>query len=156
MIVDFFLKKIEHSGSVYEVRLEKGDGGINVLASLDKNRQIKLPFSEFYAQSQSDNPSAWLYFVEYLNLMADLTQGRNKITEEEVSKVFTIDITGDLFENEELHEAEIPIIRLLHYLHAESEYYYPIVKRRRLLNYNTVQGGDGVSLNSTHSELKPW
>ena len=67
------------------------------MASLDKNRQIKLPFSEFYAQSQSDNASAWLYFVEYLNLMADLTQGRNKITEEEVCKVFTIDITGDLF-----------------------------------------------------------
>lgn len=28
-----------------------------------------------------ENPSAWHYFVEYLNLIADLAQGRNKITE---------------------------------------------------------------------------
>lgn len=26
------------------------------------------------------NQSAWYYFVEYLNLIADLAQGRNKIT----------------------------------------------------------------------------
>ena len=58
-----------------------------------------MPFAEFYSQTQSENPSAWLYFVEYLNLMADLTQGRNKITEDEVAKIFSLDALGDLFEN---------------------------------------------------------
>ena len=88
------MKKIQDSGSVYEVKMEKTEEGIIVVASLDKIRQIRLPFADYYAATQSDNPSAWLYFVEYLNLMADLTQGRNKITEEEVSKIFTLDILG--------------------------------------------------------------
>lgn len=30
--------------------------------------------------------------------MADLTQGRNKITELEISKIFSLNILGDLFE----------------------------------------------------------
>jgi hypothetical protein len=48
------------------------------------------------------------------------------------------------------------VIRLLHYLYAESEEYYPIEKRRRLLNYNELSGGDGINMNSTHSAKKPW
>jgi hypothetical protein len=78
--VDYFVKKIAND-PVFEVRLEEQDGSIVVKASLDKKDQIVLPFAEFYSRSQEENPSAWLYFVEYLNLMADLTQGRNKITE---------------------------------------------------------------------------
>jgi hypothetical protein len=31
--------------------------------------------------------------------MADLTQGRNKITELEVADIFSLDVLGDLFEN---------------------------------------------------------
>lgn len=34
--------------------------------------------------------------------------------------MFTLDILSDLFEKYELHEAEVPIIRLLHNLYAES------------------------------------
>lgn len=60
--------------------MDKTEAGIAVSASLDKSSQRQFSFADFYAASQSDNPSAWLYFVEYLNLMADLTQGRNKIT----------------------------------------------------------------------------
>lgn len=86
------------------------------------------------------NPTAWLYFVEYLNLIADLAQGRNKITEMELSLTYTLQLLGDLFEHEELHEAEVPIIRLIHYLYAESENFYPIEKKRKILNYNTLAG----------------
>jgi hypothetical protein len=32
----------------------------------------------------------------------------------------------------------VPIIRLLHYLYAESENFYPIEKKRKILNYNTL------------------
>ena len=88
--------------------------------------------------------------------MADLTQGRNKITQLEVAEIFSLDVLGDLFENQELHEAEIPIIRLLHYLYAQSQYFYPIEKRRRLLNYNAIEGDEGIQVNSTHSDIKPW
>ena len=156
LIVDYFLKKMQNNGRVFEVQLEQKNGRILVIASLDKVTTVNLPFPEFYIQSQSSNPSAWLYFVEYLNLMADLTQGRNKITELEVAKIFPLQILADLFDHEELHEAEIPVTRLLHYLYAEGEEFYPIEKRRKLLNYHSLDGEEGVTINATSSEVKPW
>lgn len=64
---------------------------------------------------------------------------------------------GDLFEREELHEAEVPVIRLLHYLYAESENFYPIEKKRKILNYNTLaRSEDEISIHSTLSAVKPW
>jgi hypothetical protein len=124
---------------------------------LDKSNVSHLPFKDFYEQCQEKNPSAWEYFVEYLNLIADLAQGRNKITEIELSKVYTLKILGDLFENEDLKEAEVPIIRLIHYLYAESEKFYPIEKKRKILNYNTLAANaDEISIHSTPSDIKPW
>ena len=112
--------------------------GIFVKASLNKETTVQLPFKDFRAQCLENNPSAWEYFVEYLNLIADLAQGRNKETEGALSKVYTLSLLGDLFELEGLEEAEVPIIRLLHYLYAESELYYPIEKKRKILNYNAL------------------
>ena len=43
--------------------MEKTENGIIVVASLDKIRQVRLPFADYYTATQSDNPSAWLYFV---------------------------------------------------------------------------------------------
>jgi hypothetical protein len=36
----------------------------------------------------------------------------------ELSSIYTLQLLGDIFENEELYEAEVPVIRLLHYLYA--------------------------------------
>ena len=96
----------------------------------------KRPFEDYYKICKEEYITAWDYFVEYLNLTADLVQGRNKITEEEITKLFSLDLLGDLFEHYNLYEAEIPIIRLIHYLYAESEYYYPIERKRRILKFN--------------------
>lgn len=109
---------MQETFSIFEVRLVEEAAGIIVVASLDKVKQDRLPFSEFYERCQRENPSAWLYFVEYLNLMADLAQGRNRITEEYLKEIYTLKLLGDLFENEDLHDAEVPIIRLLHYIHT--------------------------------------
>jgi hypothetical protein len=49
-----------------------------------------------------------------------MTQGRNKITEMELKKSFELKTLGDLFEQEILKEAEVPIIRLIHYLYTEN------------------------------------
>jgi hypothetical protein len=51
-----------------------------IQASLDKTSSQNYEFKDFYSQSMEHNRSAWYYFVEYLNLIADLAQGRNKIT----------------------------------------------------------------------------
>lgn len=138
LILDHFIKVLRDSHSLYEVQLLENDGKIIVSASLDKTSTKRYVFRDFYDKCIAENPSAWHYFVEYLNLIADLAQGRNKITEMELSLTYTLQLLGDLFENEELHEAEVPIIRLLHYLYAESENFYPIEKKRKILNYHTL------------------
>lgn len=98
IILEHFLKKIHNNHSLYEVRLIEEDGIIKVIASLDKKKQEKFAFGQFkYQCEQHDNTSAWLYFVEYLNLMADLAQGRNKITEMELIKLFPLPLLGNLF-----------------------------------------------------------
>jgi hypothetical protein len=51
----------------------------------------------------------------------------------------------------------VPVIRLLHYLYAESENFYPIEKKRKILNYNTLaRAEDQISIHSTPSLYKPW
>lgn len=40
--------------------------------------------------------------MEYLNLIADLAQGRNKVTEQELCRIFTLPLLAELFEREEL------------------------------------------------------
>lgn len=64
--------------------------------------------------------------MEYLNLMADLVKGRNKTVESYVETIFSLDVLSELFQKYDLHEAEVPIIRLIHNLYAESERFYPI------------------------------
>jgi hypothetical protein len=44
--------------------------------------------------------SAWEYFVEYLNLIADMTKGRNKIVESYIETMVTLDVLTELFENQ--------------------------------------------------------
>lgn len=77
--------------------------------------------------------------MEYLNLIADMTKGRNKIVESYMETMFTLDILSDLFEKYELHEAEVPIIRLLHNLYAESEKFYPIEKKKRISDWEKLR-----------------
>lgn len=51
----------------------------------------------------------------------------------------------------------MPIIRLLHYLYAESELFYPIEKKRKILNFNMLaRTEEEISIHSTLSDLKPW
>ena len=140
LVLDHFINALRDSRSLYEIQLIQQEGRIYVAASLDKISSQRYEFKEFYEQctGEEGNTTAWSYFVEYLNLIADLVQGRNKITEVGLCTIYTLELLGDLFEREELHEAEVPVIRLLHYLYAESENFYPIEKKRKILNYNTL------------------
>jgi hypothetical protein len=47
-----------------------------------------------------------------------MTKGRNKTVENYIENLMTLDVLSYLFEKVDLHEAEVPIIRLLHYLYA--------------------------------------
>ena len=140
LVLDHFINTLRDSRSLYEIQLIQQEGRIYVAASLDKISSQRYEFKEFYERctGEEGNTTAWFYFVEYLNLIADLVQGRNKITEVGLCSIYTLELLGDLFEREELHEAEVPVIRLLHYLYAESENFYPIEKKRKILNYNTL------------------
>jgi hypothetical protein len=47
---------------------------------------------------------------------------------------------------------------MLHYLYAESENFYPIEKKRKILNFNKLaEGQEGIAVNCTASKTnKPW
>lgn len=68
---------------------------------------------------------------------------------------FSLDILADLFEKEQLYEAEAPIIRLLHNLHAESDKYYPIEKNKKISNYNSLRES-AIDVMTTNANVKPW
>ena len=84
-----------------------------------------------------------------------MTKGRNKTVESYMETMFTLDILSDLFEKYELHESEVPIVRILHNLYAESEKYYPIEKKKKISDYEKLQA-EVVDVMSTTSEVKPW
>lgn len=63
LILDFFLKQLQEARSIFEIRLEKEEAGIIVAASLDKAKQQKLLFNDFYSKCTEKYSSAWLYFV---------------------------------------------------------------------------------------------
>lgn len=117
---EFFKQLRQENGAVYQITVTKKDDFIYTEAVIDKNQSKKRVFGDYYKICKEEYPSAWEYFVEYLSLIADMTKGRNKIVEDHMSTMFTIDILSDLFEKEKLYEAEVPIIRLLHNLYAES------------------------------------
>ncbi len=70
---------------LFELILSR-DSQILIKAAIDKNKTEELSFEKFYDRCKKNNESAWDYFVEYLNLIADMTQGRNKVTEKELAK----------------------------------------------------------------------
>ncbi len=70
-----------------------------------------------------------------MNLIADMVKGRNKTVETYVETMFTLDVLSELFEKYDLHQAEVPVTRLLHYLYVESEKFYPMERKRRLMNF---------------------
>jgi hypothetical protein len=87
--------------------------------------------------------------------MADMTKGRNKSVESYLEPMFTLDILSDLFDKDNLYESEAPIIRLLHNLHAESERFYPIEKKKRISNFDALQS-EVIDAMATTSPVKPW
>lgn len=84
-----------------------------------------------------------------------MTSGRNKTVESVMEGYFSLDILADLFEKEQLYEAEAPIIRLLHNLHAESDKYYPIEKNKKISNYNSLREST-IDVMTTNANVKPW
>lgn len=65
----------------------------------------------------------------------------------------TLDVLSELITKENLFDAEVPIIRIMHYLYAESENFYPIDRITRVLNYNQLE--EKITINSTKSEVRP-
>ena len=86
MILAKFFKKLneEKNGFKYEIKMEKkkneeeGTEEIECYAAFDKNQAKWKTFEEYYKICKGGYQSAWAYFYSYLNLIADMTQGRNK------------------------------------------------------------------------------
>jgi len=63
---------------MYQIAIIKQDDQIWVDASIDKSRLKKRRFQDYYKICKEEYVTAWEYFVEFLNLAADMTRGRNK------------------------------------------------------------------------------
>jgi hypothetical protein len=139
-ILNHFIKELrkKKQGPYYQVNLSKKDNIVSTEAAIDKNALKKRRFEDYKKICKEEYPSAWYYFVEYLNLIADMTKGRNKTTESYIETIMTLDVLSELFEREKLEEAEVPVIRLLHYLYAESERFYPIERKKRVVDYERL------------------
>lgn len=156
-ILNKFIKELKKTdiSNFYSITLSKQNNEIFAYAGIDKNVLKKRRFQDYFKICKEEYTSAWEYFVEYLELVADMTKGRNKQVEEHMQSMFSIDILTDLFLDYELQEAEAPIIRLLHNLYAESDKYYPIEKRKRISDFEALTN-ETIDVMSTSSEAKPW
>mgnify|MGYP003688776469 CR=1 FL=1 len=154
MILEHFVKELIND-KVYAINIKKDKEGIRFEATVDKNKQKTRPFKDYYKICIEEYESAWTYCVAFLNLMADMVQGRNKTVETYIQQSYGIDIITELLEKEDLKEAEVPFIRLLHYLHIESENFYPVERHQRIIDYNIIDTED-IMMTATKSENKPW
>jgi hypothetical protein len=47
-------------------------------------------------------------------------------------------LLSELFENYDIDEFEVPVIKILHYLYAENENFYPIDAEKRIVVYDSI------------------
>jgi hypothetical protein len=82
-VLNHFIKelRIKEQGPLYQINLSKKDEIVSTEAAIDKNIAKKRRFGDYYKICKEEYESAWYYFVEYLNLIADMTKGRNKTVE---------------------------------------------------------------------------
>lgn len=66
-----------------------------------------------------------------------MVQGRNKTVEGYVETLLSAETLSDLM-SQELFEVEVPIIRIMHYLYAESEKFYPIDRTTRVIPWDKL------------------
>ena len=132
---------------------DEGTEEIYCCAAVDKNQAKWRRFEDYYKICRDEYQSAWAYLYSYLNLIADMTQGRNKTVENYIEVMLTQDVLSELMINYKLYNVEAPIIRIMHYLYAESQRFYPIDKITRVLNFNKLE--EAVKLNCTRSIVRP-
>jgi hypothetical protein len=79
-ILTHFIKQLRTDDirSLYQVTLTKKDDEVYTEAAIDKNILKKRRFGDYYKICKEEYTSAWEYFVEFINLIADMTKGRNK------------------------------------------------------------------------------
>lgn len=76
--------------------------------------------------------------ISYLHLIADMCRGRNKIVESYIDTTMTLEVLTELMTKEKLFDAEVPIIRIIHYLFAENQNFYPIDRVSRVAIYDKI------------------
>lgn len=93
-ILNKFVKQLKQHelSSLYQITLSKENEDIFAEAAIDKNKLKKRVFKDYFKICKEEYSSAWAYFVEYLHLMADMTKGRNKLVEDYMKSLFTMEI----------------------------------------------------------------
>lgn len=110
IILENFIKKLQQDQREWKkfnikfIKIKQqpkqdGEGeSLRIEACVDKNKEKARPFVDFYKICIQDYPSAWDYFVAFLNLLADMVQGRNKIVEKFIEQNISLDFLTNLLQ----------------------------------------------------------
>lgn len=88
-ILNIFVKNIQNTPFTFEFKIEKEKLMVN--ASLNKKHRWRV-FSDFQKSVMEEASETWVYMVEYINLLADLCFGRNKIVKNYLEKQFELSV----------------------------------------------------------------
>lgn len=157
LILNKFIKKITQNqeNQIFEIKLSKRKNEETKMEELvcwaasDKQKQKQRRFGEYYKICKDEFPSAWSYMISYLNLIADMCKGRNKIVENYIDTTMSMDVISELITKQTLFDAQVPIIRIMHYLYAQNQNFYPIDRITRVLDNDNLD--DEINLNCTKS-----
>mgnify|MGYP000894854969 FL=1 len=150
-ILNLFIKGLQGTDFSYEFKEEKGV--LMVQSCLNKKTRSRI-FGDYYKSAMEEVPESWAYMVEYINLLADLCYGRNKIVKNYLEKQFELRVLIALLKDPAINDAYVPVLRLIHYLYIEGADYYPVLQINNICKYSKLE--DVPQINTTEAYNKPW
>lgn len=111
-------------------------------------------FSDFQKSVMEEASETWIYMVEYINLLADLCFGRNKIVKNYLEKQFELSVLISLLQEPSLNDAYVAVLRFIHYLYVEGADYYPVLRINCIWQKQMIDRDPQI--NATEAPVKPW
>lgn len=141
-IMNYFVKKLDQQISFdFKKQTFEGRERILVMSYISRNSPKLRTIEEFHKQSEEDEDlRSWLYFIQLLNLLADLCYGGNKVCKYNVEKMVSLNTLCLLLEDHKVEElgALEAVVRITHYCYVEDHRFAPITRIRKLCSYSAV------------------
>jgi hypothetical protein len=113
ILLNRFIKQMRETpkGEIFQIQFKLKDGEVYCYAAVDKTKLEFYKFSDFKAKCLEEsedgaklNSLAWEYYTSYFNLLADMTQGRNKQTEQFMCEELPLELLKVFIQTEDLSD----------------------------------------------------